>query len=146
MSPSHSRPVRHRRTALPALCKVSPPPIRTFVTSLIIPGDSSCRLFPAKRARCAELLWKNIRFYDHHARGGSAPNSSGPDQHSSNPATPLKPDIRLGSPPQHLSSMLHPSETRKRQAPIPFGTNCEAVPDTSSPKNSMHSAKAFRTH
>jgi len=65
--------------------------------------DSFCRLFPAKRALRAELLRKTYRFYDYHAGGGSVPNSSGPFQHSRSPATPLKPDTRLGSPQSHSS-------------------------------------------
>ena len=42
-------------------------------------------------------------------------------QHPRNPAIPLKPDIRHGSPPQHLPSTFHPSDTRKPEPPIPIG-------------------------
>jgi len=88
----HSRPVRHRRTILLALFRVSPPPIPICITSSITP--KRFLLLPL-----AELLRKTYRFYYYHAGGGSAPNSSGPVQHSRGPATPLKPVNRLGSLP-----------------------------------------------
>jgi len=53
----------------------------------------------ARGKLASELLRKTYRLYEYHAGGGSSPNSSGPIQHSGNPATPLKTDLRLGSPP-----------------------------------------------
>ena len=80
---------------------------------------SSCRFFLAKRT--LQSLAMKTHSVHHYPVGGSAPNSSGPVQHPRNPAIPLKPDIRHGSPPQHLPSTLHPSDTRKPEPPIPFG-------------------------
>ena len=134
---------------------------------------------------------KTHSFHHYHVGGGSAPNSSDPFQHSRDPATPLRPEIRLSSPPApsldasrirdpqtpsaypiwrqviiELLRSLHclPIQSSIGQAARPLGTStkpfpstkrhprytapppCEAVPDTSSPKNSMLSVKALRTH
>jgi len=82
-------------------------------------SDSFCCLFPAKRASRAEPLRKTFKFHDYHAGGGSAPNSSGTFQRSRNPATPLKPDIRLVSPCVRIAStradrLSAPSHLRSR--------------------------------
>ena len=56
--------------------------------------------------------------YHDHVGGGSAPNSSGPVQHLGTPATPLKPEIILGSPPP--APFLHPPSARALQTPSSY--------------------------
>jgi hypothetical protein len=92
-SPRSAGPLPHRseHTPHPRLPQAISP-----VASSPQSVHSRAKLLPAR---------KTHRFFDYHAGGGSAPNPSGPFQHSINPATPLKHDTRLGSPPKHLSSI-----------------------------------------
>ena len=68
----------------------------------------------------AELLSARTTnsFYHYHVGGGSALNSPGPVQHLRNPATPLKPEIILGSPPP--ANFLHAPSARDPQMPSAY--------------------------
>ena len=101
----HLRPASSNRASSSCVTSLGHPKAILPVSSSLQSSHSGVELLPAMKTHSS---------YHYHG-GGLAPNSSSPVQHSRNPATPLKPDIRLG--PLH-----HPSETRKRQAPISFGT------------------------
>lgn len=132
MSPSPFAPRQLWSTALPALCRASPPPIQTCVTlssilrrfllspllsKACVPDPSS---FPPGRAIVSIVIT---------VEEGQSPNPPGPFQHSRSPATyqtygstlrsrigsPLKQDISHESPPPVYS--FHAAPIRGRKTP-----------------------------
>ena len=189
---AHSGPIRRRRSALPNV--VLAPPIRTCVTFSITKRSllrKACTPEPSSFPQGRPMVSIIIMLEE-----GQPPillihsNTREILPHLSDPK------LDSGLLPQHLHSMLHASETRQPQAPIPFGDRLlssfcdlytaylsnrlsgksrvhrarrpspsplpkdtqdiqhlylprpryQAVPDTSSPKNSMRSVKTLRTH
>ena len=123
MSHLYSHFFRHHQTALPVLCRASPPtdPNKRYVLyhpKATPPVASSPQCVHSR----AELLSARTAHssYQDHVGGGSAPSSSGPVQHLGNPATPLKPEIILGSPPPPPAPFLHPPSARDLQTPSAY--------------------------
>ena len=83
-------------------------------------SDTSCLLFSTKRALRSRAPFRkdDPYFLSLPCWRRISPSSSGPVQHLGNPATPLKPEIILRSPPP--APFLHPPSARDLQTPSAY--------------------------